>query len=372
MLPLPETKVTGMKYHIKIRGVVGSWWGVMADDVEHFLNQYKDKEVDVAICSPGGSVAEGLEIYQAFKDHGKVHAHIVGMTASIATVIAMGAKTVDMVKGSLILIHNSSTPVLEWRMANKEELDSIIAKYKKERKNLNTIDDLMASIYAEKSGRPMQVCLEKMKEATWINADEAKAFGLIDSVRADEEDAKVVAMADNYFNNIIKEFGLPALPVRTDSGNAVADGEGNPTESFLAKTWQGLKEHFRNNQAAKKVMSKKFSKVAEILGYPGIEEKDGYVSLSVEDMEKLEKHASDMEGKLADTKAELGKAEGELSDVKAKVQELEDKVKDCEETIKNLKDAPGAQADTNPAGEPTVEMADNEAGIKLFNAVMGV
>ena len=361
-----------MTYHFKIRGVVGSWWGTTADDIEFFLSRYKDKDVDVAICSPGGSVAEGLEIYQAFKDHGKVHVHIVGMTASIATIIAMGAKTVDMVRGSLILIHNSSTPVLEWRMANKEELDNIIAKYKKERKNLNTIDDLMASIYAEKSGQSMQDCLDKMKEAVWINADEAKAFGLVDSVRTDEEDSKMVAMADNYFNNIIKEFGLPALPERHGGRNAVADSEGNPTESFLAKTWQGLKEHFRNNQAAKEVMKKKFSKIAAVLGYEGLEEKDGYVSLSVEDMEKLEKHASDMEGKVAETNGELEKAGGELSEVKAKVRELEDKVKDCEETIKNLKDAPGAQADTNPAEEAVPEIADNEAGIKLFNAVMGV
>ncbi len=354
-----------MIYQFKIRGVVGSWWGTTADDIEYFLSRYKDKDVDVAICSPGGSVAEGLEIYQAFKDHGKVHVHIVGLTASIATVIAMGAKTVDMAKGSLILIHNSSTPVTEWRMANKEELDNIIAKYKKERYNLNTIDELMASIYAEKSGKTMQECLDKMKADAWLTADEAKDFGLVDSIRTDEESAKIVAMADNYFNNIIKEYGLPALPVRSDGVDAVVDSEGNPTESFLAKTWQGLKERFRKQQATNKTMDKKFEKVAAVLGYPGIEEKDGYVSLSVEDVEKLDKHMSDAEAKADENANELGKANGELEELKQKVQDLE-------ETVKNLKDAPGAKEDANPGEEPVAEVADHEAGMKLFNSVMGL
>ena len=277
-----------MNYHFKIKGVIGSWWGTTADDIDSFLSKYRDKDVDVAICSPGGDVAEGLEIYQAFKDHGKVHAHIVGMTASIATIIAMGAKTVDMVKGSLILIHNCSTAVMEWRMANKEELDNIIAKYKKQRNDLNTIDDLMASIYSEKSGKTIQDCLAKMKTAAWLTAEDAKNFGLVDEIRADE-DAKLVAMTDNIFsNNIIKEFGLPALPEKTGiNENTIVDSEGNPTESFLAKTWQGLKEHFRNNQASKSIMKGKFLKVAALLGYEALENKDGFVSLSVEDMEEL-------------------------------------------------------------------------------------
>lgn len=360
-----------MNYHFKIKGVIGSWWGTTADDIDSFLSKYRDKDVDVAICSPGGDVAEGLEIYQAFKDHGKVHAHIVGMTASIATIIAMGAKTVDMVKGSLILIHNCSTAVMEWRMANKEELDNIIAKYKKQRNDLNTIDDLMASIYSEKSGKTIQDCLSKMKTAAWLTAEDAKNFGLVDEIRADE-DAKLVAMTDNIFsNNIIKEFGLPALPEKTGiNDNTIVDSEGNPTESFLAKTWQGLKEHFRNNQASKSIMKGKFLKVAALLGYEALENKDGFVSLSVEDMEKLDKHISGLEEKATQANADLEKVNNELSEVKGKIKDLEDKLEASEETIKNLKDAPGADSDTNPAEEPKIEVADNEAGMKLFNAVM--
>lgn len=360
-----------MIYHFKIKGVIGSWWGTTAEDIDHFLSKHKDKDVDVAICSPGGDVVEGLEIYQAFKDHGKVHAHIIGMTASIATIIAMGAKTIDMVKGSLILIHNCSTAIMEWRMANKEELDAIIAKYKKQRNDLNTIDDLMASIYAERTGKSIDDCLAKMKTAAWITAEDAKNFGLVDKIRNDEEAVKIVAMAENYFtDNIIKEFGLPALPDRKPE-KAFVDSEGNPTESFLAKTLQGLKELFHNKEANTIIMKEKFLKVAALLGYDGFENKDGFISLSVSDMEKLETHITALEGKVTKAESDLGTANEKTNGLQAKVDELNAKLEESAETIKNLKEAPGADADSNPAEEPTFEATDNNAGMKLFNSVMG-
>lgn len=92
-----------MKYNLKIRGAIGGWWGTDLEYVIDYLDKNKEKPLDVMICSPGGSVADGLEVYQAFRDHGNIHAHIVGMTASIATVIAMGAKQVTMVKDSVML-----------------------------------------------------------------------------------------------------------------------------------------------------------------------------------------------------------------------------------------------------------------------------
>lgn len=117
-------------------------------------------------------------------------------------------------------------------------------------------------------------------------------------------------------------------------------------------------------------MKGKFLKVAALLGYEALENKDGFVSLSVEDMEKLDKHISGLEEKATQANADLEKVNNELSEVKGKIKDLEDKLEASEETIKNLKDAPGADSDTNPAEEPEIEIADNEAGMKLFNAVM--
>lgn len=120
------------------------WWtgqrGTTALQVKSFLDAHKDEDVHIAVCSPGGYVDAGLQIYQYIKNHGKVHCHIIGMTASAATFLTMGAKEVDMVDGSLMLIHNASTEVQEWQMANKEQIDEMIAHFQKERQDLDTID----------------------------------------------------------------------------------------------------------------------------------------------------------------------------------------------------------------------------------------
>ena len=65
-----------MEYALVISGTIGCWWnGCSADYVRYTLNKNKDKDVHVGFCSLGGFVKDGLEMYQAFKDHGNVHAH---------------------------------------------------------------------------------------------------------------------------------------------------------------------------------------------------------------------------------------------------------------------------------------------------------
>lgn len=157
-----------MEYQFIISGEIGvayDWWtgqkGTTTKEVRDFLAAHKDEEVHIAVSSPGGYVDAGLEIYQLVKDHGKVHMHILGMTASAATFLTMGAQSVDMVDGSLMLIHNASTAVMEWQSANKKQLDEIIAKYQKEREDLNTIDKVIASLYAKSQARALKTVWQR-------------------------------------------------------------------------------------------------------------------------------------------------------------------------------------------------------------------
>lgn len=62
-----------MKYDFIIRGTIGSWWsGTTAEDLRYFLNRHKDEDLVIGICSPGGYVSDGLEMYQMLRDHGRV------------------------------------------------------------------------------------------------------------------------------------------------------------------------------------------------------------------------------------------------------------------------------------------------------------
>lgn len=163
-----------------------------------------------------GLVDAGLQIYQHIRNHGRVHCHIIGMTASAATFLTMGAKEVDMVDGSLMLIHNVSTKVMEWQMANKEQLDQIIAAFQKERQDLDTIDRVIASLYAKRNGKSVEECMSKMTAAAWLSPQAALDFGLIDRIVEDEDvKRKSNRLRTTFSNSIFKDFGLPSLPADT-------------------------------------------------------------------------------------------------------------------------------------------------------------
>lgn len=360
-----------MEYNITIRGQIGGWFGISPDIITSYLTKHKGERIEVAICSPGGYVSDGLEIYQAFKDHGDVHAHIIGMTASAATIIAMGAKTVDMVKNSLILIHNASTYIDEWGSVNKEKLDQLLAKYRKQRDDLSTIDDLIANIYAERCGKSLEDIHKKMTAGKWISSQDALDFGLIDSIREDAAANKVLDdIRAQYSNSIITDFGLPALPSSIGASSSedgtsltVADKEGNPTEGFLQKTLQALKDLLSKPSAKKTTnsnMNKIFTAIGALLGAESFVVTDGCISLKEEDVQKVE-----------DQLEKLQKDHAEATQAKADLQKQLDQVKtslaEKETEIAALKKSAGAKADETP--EEQAPETDHVANLKLFNAV---
>jgi ATP-dependent protease ClpP protease subunit len=356
-----------MKYNMYIRGMIGGWWGVSSDQVIYQLNNLQGKKVDVAICSPGGAVDTALEIYQAFKDHGDVHAHIIGMTASAATIIAMGCKTVDIVKNSLVLIHNAMTSVSEWQSANKEQLDNLIAKFKKQREDLNTVDDVIASIYADKCKKPIDECKKKMKDAKWLTAQNCLDLGIVDSIREDSDDDKAVNdIRDSIDNPIYNSLGLPAFPAAAEQ---VADDEGNPTESFLQKCLNTLGDRFHiNNNKNNKSMKHVFTCLCTLLAVDCLEGTETNVTLSVDDLKKIEDNTKKLND---DIKALTTAKDTAVAAAKDEIQKQLDAVKaqltEKEAEINNLKGAPGEKTDETPAVEESGKAVDYEQNRKMYN-----
>lgn len=355
-----------MEYQFFITGEIGvsfDWWtgsrGTTAKDVRNFLNTHKDEEVHIAVSSPGGYVDAGLEIYQLIKDHGKVHMHILGMTASAATFLTMGAKTVDMVDGSLMLIHNTSMAVIEWQSANKEQLDALIEKYKKEREDLNTIDKVIASLYAKKSGKTLDECMEKMSKASWLSPQDALDFGLIDCIREDEHGVLKKKNFNNISNKIIKEYGLPPFPKASNS--AVADENGNPTKSFILKSVEAMKSFFHHDPALNNFsMIKIWKNVENLLAVKDgfIPNDDGSISLSQEQMQQVDNRLGSLELEVKNEKEVKDSLQSQLDDVKAKLEKAQNDLTSANETIDNLKQAPGGSTLEKPVNN---EMHDKES-----------
>lgn len=367
-----------MDYKIVISGTIGSWNnGCSADYVRYVLNNNKDKEVHVGFCSLGGFVKDGLEMNQAFKDHGNVHAHAFGMNASISTIAMLGCKSIDIVKGSFFLIHNVSTWIERFEQTNKEQLDEYISKLQQERATLKTFDDVLASLYAEKTGKSIDECLAQMKKGNWMTAQQAKDFGLVDEIREDKKTEKAAEEYTNQFinsyTNSFKDAGIPPLTFTNDENNelsSVVDENGNPTHSFLQKTWQGLQSLFRNPQAniyQQKSMIKIFATVMSILNCAdGFKpQNDGSIALTQEQMKKIDDELSNQKKTLDENASAMKAAATKIEELKNDKAQLEKKEKELEEQIANLKGAPANDPDSKVVDTADKTISANE----LFNLV---
>ena len=211
-----------MKYDFYITGTIGvafDWWtgqrGTTANQVKHFLDENKDKEVNIAVSSYGGLLNEGITIGEYIAAHGQCNMVIVGMTASAATVLCMKAKSVSIAKGSLMLIHNSMKELDLFGLANKQAIDEVVKMLAKDREDLDTFDKAMASIYAGRNGKSIEENMAKMDKEEWMTAEDALAFGLVDAILDDDEtktNAKAIRNVYNSMNGIEEHFSLPKLP----------------------------------------------------------------------------------------------------------------------------------------------------------------
>lgn len=344
------------KYDLYLTGTVGGW-GISADYVKYILDKKKDQPVDVAICSLGGYVTTGLEIYELFKNHGQVTCYFLGMSASAATFMAMGAKKVVMSKNALILIHNAMGAVFEWGNMNKEQLDELVKRLQFQRSQLNTIDDVLAEIYAEKSGKPVDDVKAKMKVAAWIKAADAKDFGLVDEVTEPEQ--MPTNVRNIYTNSLIKDMGLPALP----KGFNPETGEENPTTSVLQKVVEmlrGLMPEPSTDNTQNEMKITVFAALAALLAAKDGFEADekGLVALRQDQLKTID-------DELKNQNEACKKASDTLKAQKLKIEQLTKEKNDLEEQVKNLKGSAGTKE------EEEVDGADNtiSAAAELFNTI---
>ena len=368
-----------MEYQFIISGEIGvsfDWWtgqrGTTANQVKNFLDAHKDEEVHIAVCSPGGYVDAGLQIYQYIKNHGKVHCHIIGMTASAATFLTMGAKEGDMVDGSLMLIHNASPAVMEWQMANKEQLDQIIAAFQKERQDLDTIDRVIASLYAKRNGKSVDDCMAKMTAAAWLSPQDALDFGLIDHIVEDEDVKKKSNRLRTTFNNsIFKDFGLPSLPAdTTEPLGSVVDAEGNPAEGFMQKATAWMQKRFPKlfAEESSNPMKKVFTCLCALLAVQDFEVTDGKITITEENAGKIEGQLDQLGKDLQAAKDAEKAAKDAQADLQAKLDKALQDVQQRDQQIANLKKSAGVEDTTSP-GEKGNGVQDINSAAELFNSV---
>ena len=146
------------------------------------------KEIQLRVNSPGGSVFDGMTIYEklkAEKKNGrKIVAYVDGLAASIASIIIMAADEVIVGDGSMVMIHKPMVGT----MGNSNDLERMI-------NILDKIEEQMISIYATKTGMSRLEISKALAEETWYTSEEAVSNGLADSKFKAEDTLRLAASA---------------------------------------------------------------------------------------------------------------------------------------------------------------------------------
>jgi len=181
--------------------------GIQAIDIISELDG--QEEVDVHINSGGGSVSQGIAIYNSLKQHpGTINVYIDGLAASIASVIALAGDTVTMAEGSLLMVHLPWTQIA----GNAEDL-------RKEAEVLDQHKETLIDIYASNSPLGREEIEAMLSEETWLTAEEAHELGLITTIAGELKQAACVDI--DSFNNAPNEL-LDILKLESD---VVAEAE---------------------------------------------------------------------------------------------------------------------------------------------------
>lgn len=147
-----------------------SYWGISALDVIAELDRVTAPSIRVEINSPGGDVFDGIAIYNALRSHpATVTTQVDGLAASIASVIVQAGDTRVVQPAGQIMIHNA------WGLVVGDRNDhSDMARL------LEQQDNVIAGIYAARSGRDLDEFRALMDAETWLTGQAAVDLGLAD------------------------------------------------------------------------------------------------------------------------------------------------------------------------------------------------
>lgn len=180
-----------------------SWWDdtatpkKFADDLAALGSV---KEITVYINSGGGDVFAAQAIGNMLeRNSATVIAHIDGLCASAATIVACHADKVVAAADASYMVHPPSMGVCDYLTA--EDMRNCL-------KALDTIRGNIVTLYAKKTGRSEDECGTWMDETNWWTAAQAKENGFVDEVDDEESDAVVENRNGMLFVNSIG-MGLP-------------------------------------------------------------------------------------------------------------------------------------------------------------------
>lgn len=147
---------------------------VVVAQLLHLANDDPNKDIHLYINSPGGSVYDGLAIYDTMNFIAPdVATYGIGLQASMgAFLLSSGAKGKrHALPNARVMIHQPSSgtqgKVTDQEISLREALE---------------LKERLAKMMAKNTGQKLAKVKADMERDFWMSADEAVAYGLVDSV----------------------------------------------------------------------------------------------------------------------------------------------------------------------------------------------
>ncbi len=168
------------------------YWGVTAKTFSDSLKALGDVQtIYLHINSPGGSVFDGMAIYNILKNHpANVIVRVEGLAASMASVIMCAGDEVIVPENALVMIHNPTGGAYGDEDEMRKMAD-VLAKVKA----------AIVSAYVSRSGRTEEEVAAWMSDETWFTGAEAVAAGFADKT---DQPVELAACAHRMIANFTK------------------------------------------------------------------------------------------------------------------------------------------------------------------------
>ena len=332
--------------------------------LKKFLADCADGEkVEIEINSPGGLCVPGMEMANAIKNS-KAHviAHITGMAASMASVIACACDEIKMEEAAFLMIHDPWS----WIEGNA-------ASMRKEAQNLDQFKAVIMSFYRGKFDRTEEEISALMSDETWFTGAECVENGF--KCELIKSDLRMAALVGSAKFGKMPEAAAKLYQFQELTEDAKAELEKAKAEQELADAYQKLAEQTANGgagaspapsteegnwEARFKGASKKINELMDQLKAKDAELakfKDGAVALDTANAK-----IKDLEGKLEQSEKDLKDAKASVSTLTTELEKVKTDLAKMGEQAKHLKEV----NDTITGGVlvPPAEGGEYEAKMK--------
>jgi ATP-dependent Clp protease protease subunit len=164
-------KANGKRGEIYIYEAIGEGWfgGITAKSFSDSMRELGSvSALDIYINSPGGSVFDGIAIFNQIKRHPAAEkiVHIDGIAASIASVIAMAGTEIRIADNGMFMIHDPWGVTVGTADEMRKQADA-----------LDKIRGTLLDTYVAKTGGDAKQISQWMTDETWMTADESVERG---------------------------------------------------------------------------------------------------------------------------------------------------------------------------------------------------